>query len=231
VSLRLLDTYAHAHAYVQARVGLGLLKKQEPLETIIKHWPGQSVGYAILDAFAQGVAALDVPGGYRKLEVEDWYNNAFQKGLESGRCRLGGGIQLKYDLKSLLKEGRAAVKEQAKLQACTDELQIVASIAETTCRAAESQKAHELETVEKEAENARKQAQEAFEFKPKRPSGKRSDTHGTAEGADDSLPPTPSGRSAAKTSARHPSAKLAATGSKAKRKVKSNTTLHAPTIV
>ena len=132
-----------------SRVGLALVKSNRRVEQLIRDWPDAKVGYATLDAFEKGVQALDVPGGYTPKELVGWYEAAFRLGIEKAFCREGGGIQLKHDVPTLIKEGRVATKEERRLAVAIDDQLKAAKVELGAC----------LE-YEKEYEQRRKAAEE-----------------------------------------------------------------------
>jgi len=161
-----INTY-HCKLPFEARMGLALISTNKPLEAIIKAWPGQEVGYAALPSFKAGVETLKVPGGYHEAELVAWYTAAFQKGLGEARCRVGGGIQIKHDLKGLMKHGRAAVKEQTKLEVAAEELISTARSLQVACIGAERERSRMVANVNEEIRKEQDAAAEAAIFKPK----------------------------------------------------------------
>lgn len=145
-----------------SRVGLGLLKTKKNLAQLIKTWPDAVVGYATLESFQKGMSALEVPGGYTKGELVSWFNAAFEYGLEKAFCREGGGIQLKHDLTTLLKEGRAAMKEEKRLETLSEEALNAGKIAMGDCLVYEAQMIRRMESAEHEARAKAEAADESF---------------------------------------------------------------------
>jgi len=161
-----INTY-HCKLPFEARMGLALISTNKSLDAIVKAWPGQEVGYAALPSFKAGVETLKVPGGYHEAELVAWYTAAFQKGLGEARCRVGGGIQIKHDLKGLMKHGRAAVKEQTKLEVAAEELISAARSLQVACVAAERDRCRMVADVNVEIRKEQEAAAEAAIFKPK----------------------------------------------------------------
>ena len=104
---------------IDVRIGVAIRKSKQPLEAIIKKWPGAHVGYATREAVGEGVRALGVRVT-DESELDKWYQTCFEAGLAESICRPNGGICLKRDLTTALalakKEHALAIKREAALR-------------------------------------------------------------------------------------------------------------------